>query len=157
MEKINLLIGNYREYCVKYGEDNSMHILNEFQTFLVNLAKNDGTLLKIKYTQYHAEFLLSCISDHVQLEGIPFTFLIQILNVIFRFAKKLKVPVKNSIIAGLSWHLQSDEKLRTSAKVIDNVIWLVGRSMQMARDRTVFVTALTESKLIEICLTCPYL
>ena len=77
-----------------------------------------------------------------QSEGIPFTFIIQILNVIFRFAKKLKILIKTSLMASLSLHLQKDEKLRTSARVIDNVIWLVGKSMQMIRDRTVLVSAL---------------
>lgn len=92
-----------------------------------------------------------------QMERIPFTFVIQILNVIFRFAKNLKIQFKDSLVTCLSLHLQRDEKLRTSGRVIDNVVWFVGRLMQMARDRSVLVSALASSKLIEVCLECPSL
>jgi hypothetical protein len=66
MENINLLIGNYREYCHKKGEIKTTLILSEFEAFLVNLTKTEGPPQRVRYTQHHADYLLNCIAETSQ-------------------------------------------------------------------------------------------
>jgi hypothetical protein len=66
MENTNLLIGKYREFCNKKGEVKSTIILSEFHEFLVNLTRMDGSPQRIRYTQHHVDFLVTCIAEPSQ-------------------------------------------------------------------------------------------
>ena len=55
-------------------------------------------------------------------------------------------------MSALNKEISSDESLMNSPSVIANIIWLVGRCIQMGNDRTTLAHSINESKLLETCL-----
>ena len=97
---------------------------------------------------------MECIAEGPGKNDLSFTGLIQILNILLRQGSGFKIQAPNKLMSALNDHLLSSERYGGSPKVIANVIWLVGRCIQMGGDRTTLITCLSESKLIETCLEC---
>ena len=69
--------------------------------------------------------------------------MIQILNILLRQASNFKIQAPNKLMKALNDHICSNQSYLVSPKVIANVIWLVGRCIQMGNDRTTLIHALS--------------
>lgn len=112
---------------------------------------------RLKYLPEHARFLMETIS-HGHRPGSPkFTLVIQILNLLLRAETKARLPLPLNLMDSLKQYLLQDRANLQSPAVISNVVWLVGRCIQMARDRQTLMQRLAESQLLECCLGSPEL
>jgi hypothetical protein len=104
--------------------------------------------LKLKYGAHHASFLMKCLASTSDLAWIGFTLLIQVINFLLRQCPNLKIETPNNLMNALNILLEGNLKYQESPSVISNIIWLVGRCIQMSGDRPLLLLNLSESKLI---------
>lgn len=115
------------------------------------------TIPRLKHLPEHARFLMETISHGHSSSSPKFTLLIQILNLLLRAETKARLPLPSNLMDSLKQHLLKDPATLRSPAVISNVVWLVGRCIQMARDRQALMLRLSESQLLECCLDSPEL
>lgn len=158
MLNLSSLLETHKQWLTAQHQHKTSSLHLEFKILLQNIKKENNTSnQKLKYPSQHAHFLLETLAQPSQSHSHNFTILVQISNIVLKTQQKIKIHIPKLLFDTLNQQIECNNNYQQSPILISEIVWLVGKCIQLSKDPHSIMQRLSQIKLLDNCLKCQHL